>query len=274
VLTSWNGLAMAAMADAAWALDEPRYLVGAQNCAAFLKRRMIGNDGLLLHSYKDGQSKFNAYLDDYAAVIDGLVRLFEAGADKQWLDWAEELAETMVREFRDVVDGGFYYTGRTHETLILRNKDYQDNATPSGNSLAATALARLGRITCNQKYTDQAWKTLKSMTAILKRYPMAAGQGLIALDFLLADGPEVVLVTPLATDDYKHVRHLWSKRFLPGRVTVANIAGVLDNFELAQNRSSQSGQITTYICQGQTCEAPVAGIEALKKRLMGMPTYL
>ncbi len=274
VLTSWNGLAMAAMADAAWTLDEPRYLLGAQNCAAFLKRRMIGPDGLLLHSYKDGQARFNAYLDDYAAVIDGLVRLFEAGADKQWLDWAEELAETMVREFRDVVDGGFYYTGRTHETLILRNKDYQDNATPSGNSLAATALARLGRITGNQKYTDQAWKTLKSMTAILKRYPMAAGQGLIALDFLLADGPEVVLVAPLATDDYKHARHLWSKRFLPGRVTVANIAGVLDHFELAQQRTAQAGQITSYICQGKTCEAPVAGIEALKKRLIGMPTYL
>ena len=206
-------------------------------------------------------------------MIDGLVRLFEAGSDQQWLDWAKELADTMIREFRDVVDGGFFYTGRTHETLILRNKDYQDNATPSGNALAATALARLGRITGEQKYTDQAWKTLKSMTTILKRYPMAAGQGLIALDFLLSNGPEVVLVSPLATDDYKHARHLLSKRFLPGRVTVANIDGVLDDFVLARNRPSQGGQVTIYLCQGQTCEAPIAGLDNLKKRLTGMPTY-
>lgn len=266
ILTGWNGLALAALADAAWAFDEPRYLKAAQVCAAFLKRRMTTPDGLLLHSFKDGQARLNAYLDDYAAVIDGLVRLFEADGDTGWLNWAGELAEVLDNEFWDAIDGGFYYTGKSHETLILRNKDYQDNATPSGNALAATALARLGRITGNPAHTDRAWATLKAMASILKRYPMAAGQGLIALDFLLADGPEVVLSSPLADAEYKSARTLLAARFRPGRVIVPNVAGSAGKLELARDRPPKSGSLTAYVCRGATCEAPIVGVDALADR--------
>jgi len=274
VLASWNGLALAAFADAAWALGEPRYLAAAERCAAFVKRRMVGPDGLLLHSFKDGQARFNGYLDDYAALIDGLTRLYEAGGDRQWLDLAEALSGTMIAEFWDDADGGFFYTGRSHEVLILRNKDYQDNATPSGNALAATALARLGRLTGDSRFTETAWATLKSMAAILRRFPMAAGQGLVALDFLLARGPEVVVVSPLADDDYKQARRLWAGRFMPGRVTVGNVAGMAEGLELAENRGPVGGRVTSYVCSGQTCEAPVAGVEALAERLAAMAAYV
>lgn len=274
MLTGWNGLALSAFADAAWTLDEPRYLAAAKACAAFIKRRMVGPDGLLLHSYKDGQPRFNAYLDDYAAVIDGLTRLFEACGDRQWLELAESLTATMISEFKDEANGGFFYTGNRHEKLILRNKDYQDNATPSGNALAATALARLGRLTGQARYTDEAWSTLKSMSSILKRFPMAAGQGLIALDFLLSGGPEVVVVSPLADENYKQSRRLWAQRFQPGRVIMGNVAGVLDDLELARGRGAISGQVTSYICKAQSCEAPVIGADNLTNRIANLSAYL
>lgn len=274
VLSSWNGLALAAFADAAWALGEPRYLSAAQQCAAFVKRRMIGPDGLLLHSYKDGQARFNGYLDDYAALIDGLTRLYEAGGDTQWLSLAQTLADTMITEFWDEAEGGFFYTGRSHEVLILRNKDTQDNATPSGNALAATALARLGRLKGESRWTERAWATLESMTTILRRFPMAAGQGLVALDFLLAQGPEVLVVSPLADDAYKQARGLWASRFMPGRVTVGNVAGMADGLELARHRGPVGGRVTSYICSGQTCEAPITGLEALQQRLSAMAAYV
>ncbi len=266
VLTGWNGLALAAFADAAWTFDEPRYLEAARRCAAFLKRRMVGTDGLLLHSFKDGQARFNAYLDDYAAVIDGLVRLFEADGDIAWLSWAEELAGILDREFRDEAEGGFFYTGKSHEALILRNKDYQDNATPSGNALAATALARLGRVTGNQERTARAWETVKAMGPILERYPMAAGQGLIALDFLLADGPEIVLSATLADDEYKACRRLLARRFEPGRVIVPHVAGSAASLELARDRPPRSGRLTAYVCRGASCEEPRVGLDALADR--------
>lgn len=266
ILTGWNGLALAAFADAAWALDEPRYLLAAQRCAAFLKRRMVGSEGLLLHSFKDNQARFNAYLDDYAAVIDGLVRLFEADGDTAWLTWAGELADILDREFWDDAAGGFFYTGKSHETLIIRNKDYQDNATPSGNALAATALARLGRVTGDQARVERARETLVAMAPILKRYPMAAGQGLMALDFLLAEGPEVVLSTPLADDDYKSVRRLLARKFDSGRVIVPNVATSSVTLAIARERPPKSGRVTAYVCRGNTCEAPLVGLEAIRGR--------
>ena len=274
ILSSWNGLALAAFAHAAWALNEPDYLAAATRCAAFIKRRMVASDGRLLHCYKDGQARFNAYLDDYANVIDGLVRLFETGGDRQWLNFAEELTQTMIREFHDDAEGGFFYTGKSHESLILRQKDYQDNATPSSMTMAATGLARLGRLLSNEKYTSLAFSTLKSIEPVLRRFPAAVGQSLIALDFLLANGPDVVICSSLADSDYKRARVMWASRFLPGAVFLPNFAGNNDTMELARDRSALSGHITSFICSGQTCEAPVVGIEALKTRLTGMPTYL
>ena len=101
----------------------------------------------LLHTYKDGQAKLNAYLDDYANLIDGLTRLYEATGEPRWIDGALDLARVMIDEFADAEQGGFFYTGKSHEPLIARTKDLFDNATPSGNAMAATALVRLGALT-------------------------------------------------------------------------------------------------------------------------------
>ena len=154
VLTSWNGLMIAPLADGAAILDDDRYVEAARRAAAFVLDRMRAEDGRLLHSYKDGQAKFNGYLDDYANLIDGLTHLYEATGEPRWIEAALELAGVMIEEFHDRDGGGFFYTGTSHEELIARQKDAYDNATPSGNAMAATALLRLGALTGRDDLTE------------------------------------------------------------------------------------------------------------------------
>src|SRR6185295_18429253 len=136
ILTAWNGLMLASFAEAAAVLDRSDYLEAAQRNARFVLDN-LRRDQLLLRTYKDGQAKLNAYLEDYAFFIDGLVTLFETSGELLWLEEAVSLTTKMIDEFWDDEEGGFFYTGRSHENLIVRSKDFFDNATPSGNSVAA-----------------------------------------------------------------------------------------------------------------------------------------
>ena len=146
VLVSWNGLMIAALAVAGRALKDPRYLDAADRAAGSSSTGCARDDGRLLHTYKDGQAKLNAYLDDYANLIDGLTRLYEATGEPRWIEAALDLSRVMIDEFADAEQGGFFYTGKSHEELIARQKDVFDNATPSGNAMAATALLRLAAL--------------------------------------------------------------------------------------------------------------------------------
>ncbi len=147
VLVSWNGLMIAALAEGGRIVKDERYLNAARCAAGFILDQMRIADGRLLHTYKDNQAKLDAYLDDYADLIDGLTRLYEATGEERWIVSALELARIMIAEFADPDQGGFFFTGNRHEALITRQKDVHDNATPSGNGMAATALVRLGALT-------------------------------------------------------------------------------------------------------------------------------
>ena len=137
-----------ALAQAAAALDAPRYAEAAARAAAFILTRMRTPDGRLLRTWSAGAPpKLNAYLEDYSFVIDGLVSLYEATFAPRWVEAALALADVMVNQFWDDVGGGFFYTGRDHEALIARGKDPHDNATPSGNAMAVTGLLRLVKLT-------------------------------------------------------------------------------------------------------------------------------
>ena len=138
---------IAALAEGGRVLSDERYIEAAGRAAAFILDRMRQSDGRLLHTFKDGQAKLDAYLDDYASLIDGLTRLYESTGEPRWIESALELAAIMIDEFADAEQGGFFFTGRRHEALIARQKDIHDNATPSGSGLAATALLRLGALT-------------------------------------------------------------------------------------------------------------------------------
>ena len=271
VLTSWNGLMIAALAEAATILAEPRYAAAAEKAAGLLLETMRGGAGRLLRTYKDGRAKLNAYLDDYANLVDGLTRLFEATGDGRWIKPALELAEVMVAEFHDAEAGGFFYVGKSHETLIARQKDAYDNATPSGNAMAATALARLAALTGRDDLDALARSTLQSVHVVMERMPTAAGQSLIALDFLLAPAREYAVVAGADAGEFRAALQLINRRFDPHKVVAPAPGPVAPELAslvpLLADRPARDGRVTTYICQDFACQAPVVGEEALGSAL-------
>jgi uncharacterized protein YyaL (SSP411 family) len=271
VLTSWNGLMIGPLAEGSRVLKEERYLEAARRAAGFLLETMLTEDGRLLHAYKDGQPKFNGYLDDYANLIDGLTRLFEASGEPRWLSAALALSERMIAEFRDDDHGGFFYTGQSHEALIARQRDSFDNATPSGNAMAATALLRLAALTGREDLHAFGWGTLQSVQGVLQHAPMAAGQSLIALDFLLATPREFAVVAGSDASEYRAALEAISARFLPHKV-VASAPGMpaeelVQCVPLLAGRPVREGRVTTYICEHFACREPVVGLEGLKAAL-------
>jgi uncharacterized protein YyaL (SSP411 family) len=265
VLTSWNGLMIGPLAEASRILGDDRYLEAARRAAGFLLDRMRTDDGRLLHAYKDGQAKFNGYLDDYANLIDGLTRLFETSGDARWIGSALDLCRVMIAEFADAEGGGFFYTGESHEALVARQRDAFDNATPSGNAMAATALLRLAALTGRDDLEAAGRRTLESVQYVMEQAPMAAGQSLIALDFLLVPTQEFAVVAGTDPGEYRAVlERLWS-RFLPDKVVAPAFAPpapeLVAMVPLLADRPARDGRATTYICE------PVVGVAGLDAAL-------
>ena len=153
--------------------------------------RCGAGDGRLLHTWRGGKAKLDAYLDDYASLANALVTLYEATGDERWIDEAVRLADVMLEKFADPAGGGFFYTASDHEQLLTRTKELTDSSVPSGNALAATALLRLGKLLGRSDYLDAAEATLAAAVPILERAPMAAGQMLLALDRLSRAQPRI-----------------------------------------------------------------------------------
>jgi uncharacterized protein YyaL (SSP411 family) len=265
VLTSWNGLMLAPLAEGARILKDERYLEAAGRAASFLLDRMRTPEGRLLHAYKDGRARFNGCLDDYANLIDGLTRLYEASGEPRWIEAALELATVMIEEFHDGEGGGFFYTGRGHERLIARQKDFQDNAVPSGNAMAATALLRLAALTGRDDLQELGRSTLETVQVYLDRAPMAMGQSLLALDFLLASPREFAVIAGADPAEFAGVLEAIAVPFLPHKVVAParaeGAAALAETLPLLADRSAREQRTTTYICERFACQAPVVGIE-------------
>jgi uncharacterized protein len=273
VLVSWNGLMIAALAVGGRTLKDPRYLEAAERAARFILQRMRGQDGRLLHAYKDGQAKLNAYLDDYANLIDGLTRLYEATGQPRWIEAALELARVMLDEFADAERGGFYYTGKSHEALIARQKDLFDNATPSGNGMAATALLRLGALTGRDELIKAGRGALEAGRLVLENASTAAGQSLIALDFALGASREIAVIAGADPQEYRMVLEAVFQPFLPRAVvapaTPEQALVLSGTVPLLADRPARDNRTTTYICENWSCQEPVVGtagvVEALAR---------
>ena len=275
VLTSWNGLMLAALADASRVLGEERYLSAAEKAAGFLLDRLRVDGGRLLHTYKDGRAKLNGYLDDYANLIDGLTRLYETSGTPRWVESALELTEVMVDEFADPAGGGFFYTGASHETLIARQKDLYDNATPSGNAMAATALLRLAALTGRDDLDRLGRATLGAVQALMEKAPSAAGQSLIALDFALGPPREFAVMAGADPAEFRAAVEAVYSPFLPTKVvapaTPEQAGRLAATVPLLADRPARDGQTTTYLCERFACRAPVVGVDALKEALSPLP---
>jgi uncharacterized protein len=271
VLVSWNGLMIAALAEGGRILKDDGYLDAARRAAGFILDRLRRDDGRLLHTYKDNQSKLDAYLDDYADLIDGLTRLYEASGEPRWIESALELAQIMIDEFADPELGGFYFTGSRHEALIARQKDVQDNATPSGNGMAATALVRLGALSGRADLTQACRSALESVQLVLEQQPAAAGQSLIALDFLTGSIREFAVIAGTDTAEFRAVLEAIAGSFRPHKVvapaTPEQAAALDGKLPLLADRPSREGRTTTYVCEHFACQAPVVGVAGIEAAL-------
>jgi uncharacterized protein len=263
IITAWNGLMLASFAEAGIVLNRPDYSEAARRNAQFVLSNLQQN-GMLLRTWKDGQAKFNAYLEDYAFLAEGLLTLFETTGEFRWLTKSLALTVQMVTEFWDEQAGAFFFTGKSHENLIVRSKDFFDNATPSGNSVAAMALLRLAILEGKDQYRNLATATLREMADQIHRYPSGFGYALSAVDFLLSTPKEVAIVGNTPVDIQPMLSEVWS-RYLPNKVVAASFG--VEIIPLLEGRTPLNGLPTAYVCEHYTCKQPVTDVAALREQL-------
>jgi uncharacterized protein YyaL (SSP411 family) len=268
VLTAWNGMMLRAFAEAGRVLNEPTYIQAARNNAEFLLHTMRA-DGKLLRTWKPGhQAHLNAYLEDYANLADGLIALYEATFESKWLEAAQELADAILERFADTENGGFFDTSDDHETLITRPKDLFDNATPSGNAVAADVLLRLAVLTANVDYQRAAQNVFELLREPMVRYPLGFARSLSALDFLLDRPKEIAIVGPLEAPQTQALLREVFEPFLPNKV----VAGGSANLPLLEGRQPKNGQAMAYVCEHYVCQRPTSDPKELAAMLSGSST--
>ena len=260
ILTAWNGLMLAAFADAAGVLGNKEYLGIARKNAEFISIE-LKRDGRLLRTWKEGEAKLNGYIEDYANVADGLITLYQVSGDTQYLVEAKRLADLMITEFWDEDNGGFYFTSNDHENLIVRNKDLYDNATPSGNSVAADVLLRLAKLLRDEKYERFAVTVLRLTASQLRRHPQGFGRALSALEFYFGDTKEIVVVGEKRNQLELEVL----SRYLPDAVIVISDDAERDSelIPLLADKKVGNETPTAYICENFVCQRPVTTVDEL-----------
>jgi uncharacterized protein YyaL (SSP411 family) len=261
-LTSWNALAIAALADAGAVLKRSDYLEAASACAEFLLVELRDADGRLLRTYKDGRGRLSAYLEDHAFLLEALLTLYEATFEARWYEEARQLAETTIARFGDPERGGFFSTSDDHRGLIARRKEVGDHPIPSGNSAAALGLLRLAALSGERSYERQAEDVLRLFAPIAVRRPEAFAHLLLALDFHLAPTREVALTG----EDLAPLSAVVRSKLRPHLVLAGGPEGD-ETPELLSGRTEVDGRAAAYVCEHFSCRAPVTDPAALAELL-------
>jgi uncharacterized protein YyaL (SSP411 family) len=261
-LTSWNALAIAALADAGAALGRENYLDAARACAEFVLDQLRDANGRLLRTYKDGRAHLNAYLEDHAFLLEALLALYESTFEERWFAEARSLAEATIERFGDPERGGFYSTSSDHEELIARRKEVGDHRIPSGNSSAAMGLLRLAALTGERRYEKEAEGVFRLFAEPAVRHPDAFAHMLRGLDFHLSPTREVALVGEELGDLAAAVREKPLFHLV--------LAGGREGSEsppLLADRTTVDGKPAAYVCSNFTCQLPVTAPEELRAEL-------
>lgn len=257
ILTAWNGLAIAGMALAARSLNRPELTESATRALDFI-REHLWRDGRLLAVHTDGQSRFPAYLDDYAFALEAAIELLQTRWRSEHLQFAIALADTLLAHFEDREHGGFYFTADDHETLIHRSRSFADEAIPSGNAVAARSLNRLGLLLGETRYLDAAERTLRAAWSSLGRYPHGHAAMLIALEEHL-EPPEIIIIRGADADEW---RDQLARLYAPGRLAFAIPADAAGLPPALQTKAAMAGTVA-YICRGTTCSQPLQSLAAV-----------
>ena len=258
ILSSWNGMMLASLAEAARVLGRGDYLEAARKTGAFVLESMMQPDGRLYRTHKDGRSKLNAYLEDYANMIDAMLELYQSTFDERWFAAAGRLAGFALEHFR-ADDGGFYDTSDDHEALIVRPRNLQDNVTPSGNGMMARQLLRLAAYTGAASYRQAALEILRKLCDAMREYPQAFAESLNAADMLLRGLDEVALVGRLDGVEGTEIMWLLQREYRPNMVVAWSQDDVEEHelIPLLSHRSALNGMATVYVCRDFACRMPV-----------------
>ncbi len=280
VLAAWNGLAIAALADAARALGASRhaapgaveaadrYRAAAEVAAGAVLAGLRDRDGRLRRSWKDGRASADGVLEDHADLADGLLALYEATLDERWFREAVSLMDLVLARFGDP-DGGFFDTADDGERLVVRPKDVQDNATPSGGAMATTVLLRLAALTGEARYRSAAEAALGAVGPFLARYPTGFAQWLCALELARAGVTEVAIVGDSADEETSRLLDAANRGYHPFRVLASSATPDASAVPLLHGRFALHGRATAFVCRNFACRQPVHEPEALDALLVG-----
>jgi uncharacterized protein YyaL (SSP411 family) len=269
VIAAWNGLMLRAVAEAARVLNRDDYRRAAEANAAFLLSA-LDRDGRLRRTWRGGQAKLDAYLEDYAAVANGLLSTYETTGDVRWFAAARQLADALLDRFWDEATEGFFDTARDHEVLIGRPRELTDNATPSGTSLAVECLLRLAALTGEQTYRERAARVLLPLARPIAEQPSAFGHLLGALDEFVGPLREIAVVGAPDDPATHALLAVVNDRYLPRAVLAAGAPtdeSVAQAVPLLADRPLVNGLATAYVCQGFACQAPVTEPHQLATQL-------
>ncbi|MDP9016377.1 MAG: thioredoxin domain-containing protein, partial [Thermoproteota archaeon] len=273
ILTSWNGLMISGFAKGYAVSGDKRYLDAAKNSIDFIESKLASNDGRLRRTFKDGQSKLNGYVEDYAFYVNGLLDLFAANSKEQYLSKAVKYTDFMLEHFWDEKEGNLFFTSDDHEQLISRTKNFYDLAIPSGNSMAASNLLRLYHYSQKNVYLDNAVRIMKAGSRSAAENPFGFGQMLNSIYLYVKRPVEVTVIFTDSSDvtiDNSSLAAYLNKQYLPNGIlgTVhINELETLQNYPFFKSRQLQDARETAYVCKNFSCSLPIHDVEVLEREL-------
>jgi uncharacterized protein YyaL (SSP411 family) len=271
IITAWNGLMISAFARAAQVLDDSAYLQAAQQAAEFIRTHLT-RDGALIRSYREGASTIAGFADDYAFLIQGLLDLYEASAQHEWLAWAAELQRKQDELFADHDHGGWFSTAENAADMLIRMKEDYDGAEPSPNSIATLNLLRLAQMTATETLRAQAQKAIAAFSEQVRRMPVAMPQMLVALMFDLVESKQIIIAGAADSVDTRALLREVHAHFLPAKILLFADGAEGQKFLATKNEFMKTvkpldNKPTAYVCEHFTCQLPVTDVSALRKLL-------
>jgi len=274
ILTSWNGMMISTFARAHQILGDEQYLVIAENAARFIVEELFQQDDeVLLRRYRDGDGGLEAHLDDYAFLSQGLLDLYEASFDVDWLDWSVRLTQRMVDIFHDSERGGFFDTSGKDSSILIRTKESYDGAEPAGNSVAVAVLLRLADMTDNEHWRSMAAEALTTASHFLNQQPSVMPQMVVALDMMQNKPKQIILVGGRNEGGTARFLSTVHQRLLPGRMLML-VEGEGPDVPIARflpfagKLSRVAGKPTAYVCEDYVCRLPTNDPVVLEKLLV------
>ena len=273
IITAWNGLMISSLAYGGAVLEQEKYIEAAGRSAEFILSTLRQN-GRLMRYCRDGHVVQKAFLDDYAFTAMALLDLYEATFDVKWLIEAKALTEQMIELFADMHNGGFFLTGNDGEKLIARTKPGTDGVIPSGNSVAALVLLKLGRFTMDEHFTEQGGKVLEAFSQQLQRAPAYSSAMLRALGFRLGPAQEIIIAGDADKPDVKKMLKLVHGTFLSNAVVLLHEPEKADStlyniVPFIKNQTAAGDKATAYVCENYACKEPINNIDEFEKLIAG-----